>query len=572
VTLRAKLTLAFALFAALPVVATLYPALHTLSQVLDAEYTARLDQAARAVEREYRHLGSQAAAAAREIAVGPEVEALVRDRDEGVLDPPEAATRAAAWMQARGLDVLAVSDAGGTVLSSGHLPGRAGDEDPELKALFASSAPDEARPCQVVRAAGDGVEAILAAVAWEPVPGSAPPLRVAAGLALGPSFADRLAALTGGAVTVEPGPAGPPLARAGRDAGGDLAWLLGTTRARTRRIPIPSAEAPLAVIEVTLPTSGLAHAEATVALALLGALLVAVLAATLLGRLVAGRVTRPLEALRDGALRVAGGDLGTRVEVEAAGEAGQLVNAFNRMTADLAAQTARAAAAERVAAWREVARRLAHEVKNPLTPVAMSVETLRDAYARGRPDFGEIFEEGTKAIGEEVRRLARIVDEFGRFARLPAPDRKAVSAAEVVQAAFALYPETEGELSIEHAVEAELPLIEVDRDQVLQVVHNLVRNALEALGGRGRMRLAAFRHEGGLTIEVRDDGPGIRPEDLPRVFEPYFTTKASGTGLGLAIAERIAKEHGGRIEVRSQPSTGTTFTLFLPAADARALT
>jgi two-component system, NtrC family, nitrogen regulation sensor histidine kinase NtrY len=568
VTLRAKLTIAFALFAALPVMATLWPATHTLSTVLEAEYSARLDQAAHAVEREYRRVAGEAAEAAQEIALGPEVEALRRDREEGNLDPAEAATRAASWMQARGLDVLAVSEADGTVVSSGHLPGRAGDTDPGLTALYASAPAGQALPCEMLHATPEGVEPLLATVAWTVVPGSTPPLRVAAGLALGPSFADRLAALTGGAVTVERASGDAPLARAGMGGHrGDLAaFILGTTRARTRRIPIPSAETALAAIEVTLPATGLAHAQTTVTLTLIAALVVAVLAATLVGRLVAGRITHPLESLRDGAMRVAAGDLGTRVEVRAAGEAGELVAAFNRMTSDLAAQTARAAAAERVAAWREVARRLAHEVKNPLTPVAMSVETLRDAYARGRPDFGEIFEEGTKAIGEEVRRLVRIVDEFGRFARLPAPKREKVATAEIMEAVLALYPETRGAVRFEHAVEADLPLLDVDRDQIVQVVHNLVRNALEAVGERGTVRLAARREQGGLAVEVSDDGPGINAPDLPRVFEPYFTTKSSGTGLGLAIAERIAQEHGGRIEVRSTVGRGATFTLLLPAA------
>ena len=567
-TLRAKLSLAFALFAAVPVLATLWPASRALSQVLDAEYAARLDQAARAVEREYLRLAADAAEAARATALGPEVEALVRDREEGTLDPAEAATRAAAWMQARGLDVLVLTDAEGTVLSSGHLPGRAGDLDPEMKALFAAARPGEAFPCQVVHATRDGVEPILAAVAWSEVPGASPPLRVAAGLALGPRFTDRLAALTGGVVTVEPAQGEPPLARAAPSTrrGEFASFLLGVSRARTRSIPIPSAEAPLALIEVTLPATRLSHAETTVTFTLLAALVSAVVAASLLGRLVAGRITRPLEALREGAARVARRELGTRVEAEADGEVGELVEAFNRMTADLAAETARAAAAERVAAWREVARRLAHEVKNPLTPVAMSVATLRDAYQSGRPDFAEIFEEGTRAIGEEVRRLTRIVDEFGRFARLPAPDRQRVPAAELVEAALALYPEVNGGLRVEREAEGDLPILYVDRDQILQVVHNLLRNALEALGGRGTPRLRAYRAEGGLAIAVSDEGPGIRPEDLPRVFEPYFTTKAEGTGLGLAIAHRIAEEHEGRLEVRSEPGQGATFTLYLPAA------
>jgi len=566
--LRAKLTIAFALFAAAPLVAALWPVSRSLSEALDSEYRARLDQAARAVEGEYRRLAADAAAAAREAARSPEVDALARDRELPGFDPAEAASRAPSWMQARGLDVLAVSDAEGVVLTSGHLPGRAGDADPELRTLFEATPAGTPLPRPVARATAEGVESELAAVAWEPVPGTDPPLRVTAGLALGPSFAERLAALTGGAVEVRTPGSSRPLARAVAHASArELAGrLIGATRARTRVIPIPSAAAHLATIEVTLPASGLARAQATVTLALLGALAAAAIAASLVGHLLARHVTQPLEALREGALRVAGGALGTRVEARATGEVKVLVEAFNRMTADLAATTARAATAERVAAWREVARRLAHEVKNPLTPVAMSVETLRDAWSRQRPDFGEIFDEGTRAIGEEVRRLARIVDEFGRFARLPAPEMQQLAVEELVGAALALYPEVQGGVRLTREIEPSLPMVCVDRDQLLQVLHNLVRNGLEAVGGRGTVSVSARRDGDGVAIAVSDDGPGIRQEDLPRVFEPYYTTKEAGTGLGLAVTERIVAEHGGRIEAASSPGQGATFTLWLPTA------
>jgi signal transduction histidine kinase len=565
-SLRAKLTIAFTLFAAAPVIAALWPASRALSEALDAEYGTRLDQAARAVEGEYQRLAADAAVAAREVAHSPEVEALARDRAQPAFDEAEVATRATGWMQARGLDVLAVSDAEGVVLSSGHLPGRAGDADPDLRALFAGAPAGWAVPRSVARALPEGVETGLAAIAWEPVPGAAPPLRVTAGLALGPRFAERLAALTGGAVEVRAPGSSRPLARAVpygwvRELAGRL---IGATRARTREIAIPSAGSPFAAIEITLPASGLARAQATVARTLLLALAVAVLASTLVGHLLARRITRPLEALRDGALRVAGGQLGTRVEVRATGEVKDLVDAFNGMTADLAATTSRAALAERVAAWREVARRLAHEVKNPLTPVAMSVETLRDAWALQRPDFGEIFDEGTRAIGEEVRRLARIVDEFSRFARLPAPDPRPVAPEELLGAVLALYPEARGGVRLEREIEPGLPMLSVDRDQILQVLHNLVRNGLEAVGAQGTVRVSARRDGSELAISVSDDGPGIPPDDLPRLFEPYFTTKQAGTGLGLAIAERIVEEHGGRIDVASRPGRGATFTLWLP--------
>jgi nitrogen fixation/metabolism regulation signal transduction histidine kinase len=319
------------------------------------------------------------------------------------------------------------------------------------------------------------------------------------------------------------------------------------------------------MVELTLPASGLARVQLDAALALAAALAAAAAAAALLGGALARRITRPLEAMRAAAARVAAGELSARVEARAGGEVGELVAAFNRMTEDLAATTARAAAAERVAAWREVARRLAHEVKNPLTPVAMSVETLREAWERRSPAFGEIFDEATRAIGEEVRRLSRIVDEFGRFARLPAPAPRAVAPGDLVASAAALYPDV-GPVRVERSVAPALPTVQVDPDQLGQVLHNLVKNAVEAVGAAGTVRLSARVDRDELELAVSDDGPGLSPEQQARAFEPYFTTKPGGTGLGLAISERIVREHGGRIEVRSTPGAGATFAVRLPVA------
>ncbi|HEU4383813.1 MAG TPA: ATP-binding protein [Anaeromyxobacteraceae bacterium] len=569
-TLRARLTLAFWLFAALPLAAALWPVSRTLSRSLQSEYAARLDGATRAVEGELARLGALAGAAARELARGPELDALARDEAQEKLDPAEVAPRAAGWMAARGLEVLAVADAGARVVSSGHLPGRAGDADPELSALFAAVPPGRAVPWLVSRAGSEGVEPVLALVAWEPVPDS--PLRVAAGLALGPRFAERVAALTGGEVAVlREGEDRPLAASAGPEASGPgrtLARLLGTPQARARAIPIPGARGELGRIEVTLPAAGLERAQVTVSLAVLFALCLAAAAALLGGHLLARRITRPLEALREAAVRVAGGDLGARVEARASGEVGDLVRAFNAMTADLIRSRERATSAERVAAWREVARRLAHEVKNPLTPIAMSVETLREALERRRPDFEEIFREGTQAIQEEVRRLKRIVDEFSRFARLPPPQPAPVAAGELLSALLALYPSPPPGVRLEREVPEGLPPVSVDRDQMLQVLLNLVQNATEAMPRGGSLRLAARREGAEVLLSVSDTGPGIAPADVTRVFEPYFTTKEGGTGLGLAIAERIVSEHGGRIEVASRQGQGATFTVRLPVASA----
>ena len=347
-----------------------------------------------------------------------------------------------------------------------------------------------------------------------------------------------------------------------------LAPLLGRVGGAARTIPLGPPEAPDARIDVSLASEGLARARALVLLAFAGALAVGAIAAAFVGRLLASRVTRPLEALRDGAARVAAGDLEARVAVRATGEIGELVAAFNAMTRDLALGRARLAQAERVAAWREVARRLAHEIKNPLTPIAMSVETLRDAHERKRADFAEIFDEGTRTIGEEVRRLKRIVDEFSRFARLPAPERAPVAPDELVAAVLALFPEPPAGVAIVRDAGPGLPRVLADRDQIVQLLLNLVRNGLDAMPDGGTLTVSARRAPDGVEFAVADTGRGIAPVDLARVFEPYFTTKEGGTGLGLAIAQRIAEEHGGHLGAASAPGRGATLTLTLPVAIA----
>ncbi len=568
-TLRAKLTVAFALFAVFSMLAALVPVSRALSKALDEEYAARLEGAARAIEGEIGRLGASAVESARDLARGPEAEALARDRAQEQPDPAEAAGRAAEWMEARGLDMLAVADEHGAVVSSGHLPGRAGDVDPELQAVFASAPPGRAVPALVTRSMPGGPEPLLTVVAWEPIPASEPPLRVAAGMALGPRFAGRLAAMTGGEVSIQR--EGDERLLAATTAYPSrtsriLSGLLGAPHARVRSLPIPTSGPPLAQVQVTLSAAGLERAHSTVALVFFLTLGAATAAALLLGHLVAGRITRPVEALSAASRDVAAGNLEARVQAAASGEVGQLVAAFNAMTSDLAASRERLAAAERIAAWREVARRLAHEIKNPLTPIAMSVETLRDALEQERPDFREIFQEGTAAIQDEVRRLKRIVDEFSRFARLPRPVPALLPAGELVSSLLALFPAPPPGIALEREVAPDLPRVNVDRDQMLQVLLNLVRNAVEAMGNGGTLRILARREGSEVAISVSDTGPGIRPEDLSSVFEPYFTTKEGGTGLGLAIADRIVHEHAGRIDVRSRPREGAIFTVRLPIA------
>jgi nitrogen fixation/metabolism regulation signal transduction histidine kinase len=214
--------------------------------------------------------------------------------------------------------------------------------------------------------------------------------------------------------------------------------------------------------------------------------------------------------------------------------------------------------AERVAAWREIAQRIAHEIKNPLTPIQMAVETLQRAQKKADAGmFEELFVESSKTILDEVARLKHIVAEFSQFARMPPPRLAPLDLKEVVESTLPLYTgAVEKEL---HAAPAQ-----ADRDQIVQVLLNLLENARDAAGSDGKVTVRTRRSNGRVELEVADSGPGLSDEARSRLFTPYFTTKTKGTGLGLAICHRIVSDHGGEIRVAND--NGAVFTISLPAS------
>ncbi len=298
--------------------------------------------------------------------------------------------------------------------------------------------------------------------------------------------------------------------------------------------------------------------------------ILSVLFAVILGALVARRIVRPIEDLADAAARVARGDLTARVpDPHTDGEVQELVEAFNLMARDLEQGQRRLLQAERVAAWQEIARGLAHELKNPLTPILSAMDVIRRARQLNRPDFDAILHEQASAVVEEVMRLKELADAFARFARLPEKRPEPLVASELLDHALALYASG---VDVER-VYAEVPPLHADRTQLLTVVTNLVKNAAEAMEMGEPLRPARLR----ATVQLADDdktmliialddaGPGISDAIAARLFTPYFTTKGSrGTGLGLALSHRIIIDHEGSIEASRSDLGGARFTLRLP--------
>jgi nitrogen fixation/metabolism regulation signal transduction histidine kinase len=284
--------------------------------------------------------------------------------------------------------------------------------------------------------------------------------------------------------------------------------------------------------------------------------------ALLLGAAVARRTSQPLVELADGARAVSRGELEVQVRARGQDEVGELGRAFNKMTADLKGAREQLVRAERVAAWREIAQRIAHEIKNPLTPIQMAIETLERARKRGADGFDALFAESARTVLDEVARLKTIVAEFSSFARLPAPELAPCDLGEVVEAALALY--AAGQVPLERELAAGLPKVRADRDQMMQVLVNLLENARDAIAARedGRIHVRTRAVDGRVELEVADNGPGLSPEARDKLFTPYFTTKTGGTGLGLAIVHRIVTDHGGEIRIAGEG--GATFTIVLP--------
>src|SRR5512143_2686149 len=223
--------------------------------------------------------------------------------------------------------------------------------------------------------------------------------------------------------------------------------------------------------------------------------------------------------------------------------------------------------AQRVAAWGEVARKLAHEIKNPLAPIQLSAQRVRKAWLKSDPAFERIVSECTRSIVDEVEALKNLVDEFAQFARLPAANLQAASLDEVIEQALSLYEGLFPGISIQRRLAPDLPLLRLDADQIKRALINLVDNAIEAADGRGCIVVSTEydRAAGRARLVVADDGPGIPAADRARLFVPHFSTKKRGSGLGLAIVSRIVQEHLGTIRAEDNGAKGARFVVELPA-------
>jgi signal transduction histidine kinase len=291
----------------------------------------------------------------------------------------------------------------------------------------------------------------------------------------------------------------------------------------------------------------------------------ALLVVTVFTVLVARRTTRPIVELKAHTERVGRGDLAARVDVASDDELGDLGRAFNRMTSELGESRARLVKAEKDAAWREMARQVAHEIKNPLTPVLLSANLLDRAKREQSPEFDSIFDRTIDLIRRQVENMRRIAADFSAFAgaRKAAPER--VELRRLVDEIVDLNAAWAREARIAVSVAGGPAWVWADPAELERVLINLVSNAFEAMPAGGALRVAIGAADGRVTLEVEDEGVGLSDTVRARLFEPYFTTRTHGTGLGLAISRRIVEELGGTIALEPRADrAGTVARVVLP--------
>ncbi|ANM28400.1 hypothetical protein ABI59_00300 [Acidobacteria bacterium Mor1] len=502
---------------------------------LDTQRRQRLQLTADSVERglarEQGELRGRLATLAE--ALGEDRELMQRLLSAGATVPAEVYEAGGRMMRLSGLDLFEIRDEAGRVLTSGHRPEAVGSTIRSANADGGSSM--ESANADGIAWVGDGDERLLAWTASRRIEAGDRALILFAGRKLDAGFFDRFQGTEQVALA---SPSSAPM-----------------KTARTLRRDLSVVDGPAQQLLFIAQAPGEAQLLRRLRLGFLMAGLVGTLLAGLAGAWIAGKVTRPIGQLIEAVEAIGRGDADYTYPRSGGDEVDDLVEAFSRTQRSLEQQQTRALAAERVAAWREIARRVAHEIKNPLAPIRLTVENLTKARKRSPELFDEMFDEGSATILEEVQQLQKLVTEFASFARLPEPTRVPRNLGEVIDSVIALY-QGNSDLAISAHRDGQPIVFSLDADQIAQALKNLVGNAVEAQQGKGVVEVVAERDAGSVTLIVRDEGPGFDEETARRLFEPYFTTKETGTGLGMAIVHRIVSEHGGMVTAGNRTDRG----------------
>ena len=272
--------------------------------------------------------------------------------------------------------------------------------------------------------------------------------------------------------------------------------------------------------------------------------------------------------LEEATKRVSEGDFSFRILTGTRDELSVLVSSFNKMISELGNSRKKLIQAEKISAWKEIAQRLAHEIKNPLTPIKLSAQRIEKKYNENSKKFNEILNNSVNAIVTEVDNLNKLLDEFREFTKLPDPFPENVNLRELIDEVLSIYKNIAANIDFEYKYHSEVIMINVDKNQIKQVFANLLKNSIHAIEDKGKIIISTnVIDKGGLKflrIQISDTGCGMDDETQQKLFDPYFTTKKDGSGLGLAIVERIIFDHNGSIWFETKKGSGTSFFIDLP--------
>jgi two-component system, NtrC family, nitrogen regulation sensor histidine kinase NtrY len=615
--LRQKLLLMFSLTVAAAVAAVSWTVLVRIRLVFEQRDQEETALFVSQFQREFQQRSAEVAAAVNRIAATEHVRAMAFELVQSGDSSPylnEAQTLA----QDAQLDFLEVVSSDGNVVSSAQWPARFGYPEPAAAVSATTFLKHEDLP--------DGGTA-LGIFAVRAIKGAEPSVKLVGGKRLDQSFLANLPAAPGMQVSlysvtgsnaatnanpdstqpsVDPTSNQPPfdskrlvsasgevanaqryqaLVDSARQGGQTASAILYLTARRedsvnATAIPLKSdTGAVLAVLVVSISRNGMVQAQQHIRAIAYGVAAGGILLAILCSLWIAAQVSRPIEQLAHAAEEVAAGNWEAHVPVRGRSanqdEVGVLARSFNHMTSQLVSQRERLVQTERVAAWRELARRLAHELKNPLFPLQLTVENLVRARALPPDEFDEVFRESTLTLGMEIANLKTIIGRFSDFSKMPRPQLERIDAKDAIERVHSLY-QTAGTLAVrapsqatihfEIQLAAEPMPIDVDPELLHRALSNLVLNAMDAMPEGGTLTISANLHSDKVEIRVADTGAGMTPEECERLFTPYYTTKEHGTGLGLAIVQSVIADHAGTIAVESGKGSGATFVITLPRA------
>jgi signal transduction histidine kinase len=535
-SLRSRLILGSAVVAVVPLAVAMVLLSQRIQATVRSQAADRLGATLGMLQLQLRSDGSRAAEKLQILAKDPQLKRLYLVQPAGARALSEFLAEKRFLL---GLDFLQIADTSGTVIADGA----ASASSPAL--ALAASAP--------IRYQNDTVGVVRGGVALDAA--FLARLKQTSGVDLAlRDEAGRLVAATLGAAAepVLPARGDAALVRVEGRSYWSRSFALeagpGLHASITGLVSTAAADQTIAALQLTSALLGLLGLGIAVALGVLWSL----------------QVSRPVEQLAAFSQRIAQGHWDEPLTLHSVRELETLVSALDRMRRDLAAYREKLVASERHAAWSQMARLVAHEIKNPLTPIAVSVADLKRSFELQRGDFPEILGQAARTITEEVESLKRILQEFADFARLPAPRFAPCRLSELWSDLRTLYRAdiTDGRLAFSGPEED--AVLSADLGQLRQALVNLIKNGLEAVDTGGHVEVSARVEDAALELAVADTGPALSAEQRANLFVPYFTTKPHGSGLGLTIVERIVSDHHGIVAVESNAGGGTTFRMRFP--------